>query len=302
MRVQSSVEIASHSPGRGLLSDALGCRHIRLRSITLFICTSPGTLDGNALLTTRTLYLDESGDHDLRRIDPSYPVFVLGGVIVDDVYDRVIETELNNLKNSWFGTTNVILHTADIVRNKSVFGCFKDAVLRTRFFRELNELIADLDIEILACAIQKTMHRDQYGPQAWDPYMYALTVLVERFCLELGDVHGGGRIVAERRSKQLDRGFMHVWNNLQSRGTTYVTPGTIMHRISSCVLEHKSNNVAALQLADLVVSPIGRHLIKKANTGILDFYPTIYDKLIKDEDGNALGRGLVMIPKPQKRT
>ena len=29
----------------------------------------------------KVLFLDESGDHNLSVIDPSYPIFVLGGVI-----------------------------------------------------------------------------------------------------------------------------------------------------------------------------------------------------------------------------
>ena len=36
----------------------------------------------------RTLNLDESGDANLEQIDPAYPVFVLGGVILDDDYAR----------------------------------------------------------------------------------------------------------------------------------------------------------------------------------------------------------------------
>ena len=34
----------------------------------------------------RVMFLDESGDHNLAVIDPSYPLFVLGGVIVDQRY------------------------------------------------------------------------------------------------------------------------------------------------------------------------------------------------------------------------
>ena len=30
----------------------------------------------------KVLFLDESGDHNLAVIDPQYPLFVLGGVIV----------------------------------------------------------------------------------------------------------------------------------------------------------------------------------------------------------------------------
>ena len=36
--------------------------------------------------TTKVMFLDESGDHSLRVIDPQYPMFVLGGVIVDRDY------------------------------------------------------------------------------------------------------------------------------------------------------------------------------------------------------------------------
>jgi hypothetical protein len=34
----------------------------------------------------KILFLDESGDHDLSNIDPLYPLFVLGGVILDKRY------------------------------------------------------------------------------------------------------------------------------------------------------------------------------------------------------------------------
>jgi hypothetical protein len=34
----------------------------------------------------QVLFLDESGDHSLSVIDPQYPVFVLGGVILDADY------------------------------------------------------------------------------------------------------------------------------------------------------------------------------------------------------------------------
>ncbi len=34
----------------------------------------------------KVMFLDESGSHNLTVIDPQYPVFVLGGVIVDADY------------------------------------------------------------------------------------------------------------------------------------------------------------------------------------------------------------------------
>ena len=82
------------------------------------------------------MFLDESGNHDLKKIDPNYPVFVLGGVIVDEGYAKtVIEEEVNRFKKSWFGSTSPVLHTADITRNRHEFEILKDSKTREIFWR-----------------------------------------------------------------------------------------------------------------------------------------------------------------------
>ncbi|MDQ3411427.1 MAG: DUF3800 domain-containing protein [Chloroflexota bacterium] len=60
----------------------------------------------------KVLYLDESGNHDLNptKIAPNYPVFVLGGVIVDRAHVRnVIEPDIRQFKRTHFGREDVIL-------------------------------------------------------------------------------------------------------------------------------------------------------------------------------------------------
>jgi Protein of unknown function (DUF3800) len=65
----------------------------------------------------KVLFLDESGDHNLSAIDPQYPLFVLGGVIVDQDYaDGELTEHLNAFKQALFGRTDMVLHTADLVR------------------------------------------------------------------------------------------------------------------------------------------------------------------------------------------
>ena len=94
----------------------------------------------------KTLYLDESGNHDLRKIDPDYPVFVLGGVIVEDRYAKtVLELEVGRFKLHWFGSTKSVLHTADMVRNRNEFGILRDSGVRERFYRDLNEMMRRLE-------------------------------------------------------------------------------------------------------------------------------------------------------------
>jgi hypothetical protein len=49
------------------------------------------------------LFIDESGDHSLAVIDPQYPIFVLGGVIVDSDYAAGELTECDRDLNSHSG-------------------------------------------------------------------------------------------------------------------------------------------------------------------------------------------------------
>src|SRR5260221_152844 len=42
------------------------------------------------------LFLDESGDHSLSKVDPQHPVFVLCGVLMDDSYHQTTATLAKN--------------------------------------------------------------------------------------------------------------------------------------------------------------------------------------------------------------
>ena len=76
----------------------------------------------------KILFLDESGDHNLNVIDSQYPVFVLGGVIIDKEYaEGQLVDALNEFKAAVFGRTDIVLHTADITRNRSGFEDMQEA-------------------------------------------------------------------------------------------------------------------------------------------------------------------------------
>lgn len=61
------------------------------------------------------MFLDESDNHGLTQIDPEYPVFVLGGVIVERAYaEGPLEERLRAFKREVFERDDLILHTADL--------------------------------------------------------------------------------------------------------------------------------------------------------------------------------------------
>jgi Protein of unknown function (DUF3800) len=206
------------------------------------------------------LFLDESGDHSLTRIDSQYPVFVLGGVVVDADYAAgEMARKLDRFKLDVLGTSDVTLHTADIVRARGAFETLKDVALRQRFYVALNHIMRELDYKVVACAIRKDAHLAAYGPAAPDPYMLSMSVLVERFCFEIADSGDTrGHIVAERRGRAFDAALKLAWAAMEVRGTAYLPPSIIKERIAGLHLRDKKDRIAGLELADLVVSPIGR--------------------------------------------
>jgi hypothetical protein len=246
------------------------------------------------------LFLDESGDHSLDKIDPQYPVFVLGGCIVDlEYHDHHMTSELKRYKNDLFGRDDFILHTADIARRRGVFQILTNKDLRDRFYQETNRLMASLDYTVMACCIKKEEHLRLYGLAAMDPYMLSLKILVERFVMEI-KAKGGQRqgiIIAEARDETLDNQLRLSWMDLRTGGTEYISASDVRKHISELQIRDKSQNIAGLQIADFIVSPIGRHIIGK--TAKMD-WNIIKQKFRRAWDGRYKGFGLVVLPKKRE--
>lgn len=247
----------------------------------------------NVSLIMLTMYLDESGDHSLETVDPQYPVFVLGGVIVDDKeMDATIEPAFQELKRSFFGDETIILHTSEISRNLGPFTSVKDPNFRNHFFEALNELMETLPYMIVACAIRKDKLLEKYQERARNPYHYALHILVERFIMELSSRKESGSIVAEARDTAENRRLREVWDVITRSGTDYMSPDKISNYICSFSIKHKSMNLCGLQLADLIVSPIGRAVIGKKKRKDWE----IISKKFRRKEKKAKGYGLIVLP------
>lgn len=247
----------------------------------------------------KALFLDESGDHNLSVIDPQYPLFVLGGVIMDKEYAYgPLNDALNKFKYEMFGRTDIVLHTADITRNRNGFEAMKSGVFRNRFYERLNELMLDLTYSVVACVIRKDDYLSRYGLAALDPYLISLDILVEIFCFDVGNISKGGVIVAERRDPTLDRGLELSWSNLKIQGTRRIRGGVVEERILALKLRNKKDNIAGLQLADLVVSPVGRYVLGKPAK---EDWEIVSSKLRRGPGGRVEDYGLVILPSQQKR-
>lgn len=103
-------------------------------------------------------------------------------------------------------------------------------------------------------------------------------------------------IVAEKRDPTLDHQLELAWLNLRIQGTRYMQASVIGERISTLNTRSKNDNIAALQIADLVMSPIGRHVLGKHTYE--DW--TIIESKLRRRHGEYQGAGFVVLPREKE--
>jgi hypothetical protein len=246
------------------------------------------------------MYLDESGDHNLnpRRINPLYPVFVLGGVIVDRAYLRTaIAPEMREFKLRHFGHDDVVLHTVDMGKGRGEYGFLANPAKRAAFYADLNKLLQELDYKVVACVFEKPRYIAQYATPV-DPYHYGLEILIERFCKELGQEEDAGFICAEKRNPGLDAELLAAWEGLltSGAGTGYARSEEIGAKVIDLVLKDKKPHLVGLQLADLVITPIGRHKAGMPAKPDQVQWTVVESKLRRSLGGRYDGWGLIVRP------
>ena len=215
----------------------------------------------------KILWIDESGDHNLdpKKVQSTYPVFVLAGCIFEEAYYKKIFTpKFNEFKKEFFGSDELILHTLELTRphrsKDKRYLKVREHEFRVKFYTELNKLIAETEFALIACGIKKVEHVTKYGLEGLDPYLLSFDDLLNHFVPQL-DNNEKGKIVAEKRNDNLDNQLELAWLNTKISGTAKIKQADVKEKIENLYMIPKSANEPGIQLADLVASSIGRHIL-----------------------------------------
>jgi hypothetical protein len=123
-------------------------------------------------------YADESGDHSLTSVDPSYPAFSLSLCAFEKSrYCRRIIPDFLQFKFKHFGHDSVVLHERDIRKQTGHFKMLTDLRKRETFMDELTALVGRSRFVIFATVIDKAELKMDMFPN--NPYSIAL-----RICLQ----------------------------------------------------------------------------------------------------------------------
>lgn len=234
------------------------------------------------------LFIDESGDHGLKTIDPSFPTFALCGILMSFDTHKAFVLSMYDLKNKFWNTKEVIFHSRDIRRCEKEFSILFNMDIKRDFYNGLSKIISETDYTILSAVINKSEYIKKYG-KTGNVYSIALNFILERavYFLDTKSKVESLSIIVEKRGKIEDLELSKYYNAVRSNGTGYVEPSRMSKYGFTMRFKAKSENINGLQLADLIAYPIANHCKnpERANPA----FDIIKDKFYANSKGDRYG-------------
>ena len=212
------------------------------------------------------VYVDESGDHGLQNIDPTYPIFSLSFCVFRKAdYADVVVPAFQKLKFDFWGHDAVVFHEHEIRKKKREFRILNDIKLNEEFLARLNDAIASSPFEVIASIIHKDRLVLKYQ-NPWNPYEIALKFCLERLLKLMLEKGQRGRTVfvvfecrGAKEDRELELEFLRICHqNMQWGWKNY----DFSQVNFSAVFAKKPTNSTGLQLADLTARPIGLSMLR----------------------------------------
>jgi hypothetical protein len=239
------------------------------------------------------IYVDESGDHSLDRINAEYPVFVLTFCIFKKAdYVESIVPKVQEFKFKWFGHDTVVLHEREIRQQKPPFKFLQIKDKQQRFLNDLSTIVDNAPMTIIAAVIDKTAHRRRYANPG-NPYEIGLLFCMERTYRFLAERNQTDRMtfcIFEKRGLQEDRDLELQFRRIAD-GANF--GGTRFNCLDIQMVDKKANS-SGLQIADLTARPIGVKTLRPNQPNRA--YEIIERKIRRSPSGEIRGWGLKVFP------
>nr|WP_317894180.1 DUF3800 domain-containing protein [uncultured Sphingomonas sp.] len=256
------------------------------------------------------LYVDEVGTDDLGHLEADEDRYLsLTGVAmkIDQARDD-LKPKMDWIKANVFGhdpDEPVIFHRRKIVQRKQVFGILNDDAKRDRFNRAMLRIYKTCDYNVITVVIDKKAMVRKEKWREKHPYHYLMAIMADKFTRFLERKNSIGDIMPEARMGKKDSQLQSAYEAVRQEGIFYVSGAQICKAIPSKHLKFrpKSDNVAGLQLADLLAHP--SHMIVRERQGHAvrlgafcnQIKPILLaEKYDRSNSGTVLGYGMKWLP------
>lgn len=211
-----------------------------------------------------TLFIDECGEPNLEKIDKTFPIFTLCGILISSDKLKVLEADINDIKNELWGTEDIIFHSRDIRNHSKDFVNLMSEEIKKKFFERLNEVMGREDLYVIVCCcILKEPFVERFNTGE-DVYGLSLKYLIERAIFHIDDNTEGNAklsIIVECRNPNQNKALLKYYNGLRVTGTKWITADRLTDRIKNFSFKYKKENIIGLQIADLIAYPISREVL-----------------------------------------
>jgi hypothetical protein len=247
------------------------------------------------------LYIDEVGNSDLgASSNPNHRYLSLTGIVLELGYvQEVVFPAVESLKSKYFNShpdDPVILHRKEIINKRIPFESLRDPIVEQSFNQELLELIRNMEYTVFTTVIDKLEHQQRYQIWRFDPYHYCLTVLVERFVMWLRANSAMGDVMAESRGGKPDLRLKESFLRVYEKGSDFLEAAAFSNYLTSRQLKvkPKSNNIAGLQLADILAYPSYRATLARHNNEKLpDNFGGLIAEILEESKYSRSPRGQI---------
>lgn len=213
-------------------------------------------------------FVDESGDHNLlpNKIDPSFPLFVLTGIVIKKREHQRVQKAISKLKKTIFNNEKVVLHSLELTRTNKAkqkeFKILSDKIIRKDFYLRLNKILEKYEFSIVVFMIDKPWYVKHFPIAPPDPYFLSFSSILDVFEKQLGKAEKG-EIYAEQRNNILDRQFLLAWESSIARIGLVTKAQLDSHKLSKPNIVKKSSDLAGLEMAGLISYRLSRHFMNK---------------------------------------
>lgn len=246
----------------------------------------------------KIMFLDESGDHSLVKVDEQFPVFCLTGCIFDEgEYQQTSKAKIDAFKIRYFNNSEIILHSREIRKCEPPFNILLNPITKKNFYTDIDNLMSSLQYIVLASAILKKKLIDKYSDPA-NPYGLSLQFIMERFLYYLEENNDVGYISVESRDPKSNTDLLNTFTDIINNGSMsdrhHVPAVRFQRKIQKMIFVTKQQNENGHQIADLVAYPIAKFALdsQKVNPAFDVLKPKF-----RAMSGKASGYGLKIFPK-----
>ncbi|ANY18664.1 hypothetical protein A6F68_00128 [Tsuneonella dongtanensis] len=218
------------------------------------------------------LYIDEVGTDDVQSVSEDNERYLsLTGVAMQVAEARdELAPRFAAIKATVFNhdpDDPIIFHRKKIVKSNGAFSGLREQQRRDEFDALILSAMADCQYRVITALIDKKAMLAKWRWTNKQPYHYLIEVLVEKYVQFLERQGAIGDIMPEGRLGKKDERLQSAFIEVKSKGTFYVSRDRMKERIPSSHLKfrYKRDNVAGLQLADLIAHP--SHMLIRARMG-----------------------------------